>query len=163
MACDILGGSGALVRVGKANLEDVVLILNDVDRGSGRSQEEHTVRVSLGACGFTGLGSGGTEDHLGTGVQRGVVSVDDFFNVVLVVLIDQFDFVFPLGVDLVHGDLGTVLGGQAVQGGGTGRRSDMGDLQGDGLVSESGAHGQCQRQGKSQSDKLFHSCFLLKY
>ena len=99
---------------------------------------------------------------LGAGVQRGVVGVDNLFGVVLVVFGDQFDLVVSAGfVDFLRGDFCAAVGGDAVQGGGTGQRSDMGDLQGNGLLSEGGAHSQRQRQGESQSDKLLHLVFLL--
>ena len=162
MIRNVQRGSGALVRVGEADLEDVVLVFNNGNGGSGGGQEEHAVSVSLSAGGFAGLGGGGSQNHLGTGVQRGVVGVDNLFHVVLVIFVNQFNLEFAaLGVDFIHGDFSTVLGGQAVQGRGAGGRTAMGNLQGDGLLGESGADSQRQHKGEDHSDKLFHLEFLL--
>ena len=80
----------------------------------------------------------------------------------LVVLVDQFDLILSAsGVDLFNGNLGTAAGGNTVQGGGAGQRSDVGDLQGNGLLREGGADSQRQDHSQRQSDKLFHFVILL--
>ena len=85
---NILCGSNALVRVGKAHLEYIVLALNgnvavavgltayNVGRRSGRSKLENLIGVGLGGNRNAGLCGNGAHKDLHTPVFQLVVSVD---------------------------------------------------------------------------------------
>ena len=112
---DILGGSGALVGVHKAHLEDVILPLNVGRGGSGGRQRKDAIRIILHGGGLTGLRSDRTQGDLHSPVLQGIVGVDSLFRVVDIVLITEVKLdVSPQCVDLVHCNLGAVFGGHAV-------------------------------------------------
>ncbi len=158
MLGDVLRGSLALVGVGEADLEHVVLVLDNGGGGSGGGQEEHAVGVALSARGFAWLRGGGAQDHLRAGVQSGVVGVDDLFHVVLVVFVDQFDFVSAARfIDFRGGYFRTVQGRQAVQSGRAGSGADMGDLEGDRVFRHGGNDAQQHGKRHHKSNQFLHN------
>ncbi len=124
----VVSGSGALVGVGEADLEHIVLAVDDVRGGSGGSQAEHAVGVSLGGNGDGGAGGHGADLDLHTPVEQGVVGIDGLFAVSLVVLALQLKLHAAGGVELVDCDLGGVDNGIAIDGGGAGQGAADADL-----------------------------------
>src|SRR5699024_10773125 len=115
---DVLGGGGALVVIGEAHLEHVVLVRDDRGRGGGGSQGEDPILEVQGGSAHAGGGGDGAQGDLHPPLLQGVVGVDGGLGHVHVVLIAQVELDgAALGVDLIHSDLGAVVGGQAIDGG----------------------------------------------
>ena len=155
MLGDILSGSGALRRIGEADLIHIVLVGGDVRGRSGRRQHEHAVLIRLRADGNAGVGGDGRQHHLRAPVKQVVVGVDGLLRVCLVVLRVQLILLTAPRVQLVDGDLRAVGDGRAVNGGGAGQRADFADLD--------RAVGHCHRRahrhhgGHSRSKHLLHN------
>ena len=181
---DIVGGANALVGVGEADLEHVVLAADDVGGGGGGGQGKYPVVVDLSGHGDGGAGGDGAHQDLHAPVHQGVVGVDGGLAVGHVVLGLELKLDAAQGVDLVHGDLGAVHGGVAVDGGVAGQGAHAAQLKGaagaagggvggglaavsgrgaavGGLVIAAAAGGQAQYHGQSQQDtkKLLHHTF----
>ena len=138
---DVVGGGNALVGVGEADLEHIVLTGGDVGGGSGGGQLEVAGGVGLSRHGHTGGGSGAAVDDLGAVADEGVVGVDGLLSVTLVVLEVQLKLEAAQGVDLLHGHLGALLGGKAIHGGGAGQGTNAADLNGAGGRAGTGLNG----------------------
>src|SRR5699024_3683356 len=86
---DVLGGAGALVGIGEAHLEDVVVALDDVVAGAGGRQGEHPLLIGVGHHGQGGAGGDGAQQDLHSLVHQGVVGVDGSLGIAGVILADQ--------------------------------------------------------------------------
>ncbi len=121
---DVVSRAGALVGVGEADLEDVVLIGGDVGGGSGRGQHEGAVSVRLVGNGQGSAGGGGADEDLHPLVHHGVVGVERLLAVSLIVLLEEGELDGGIaGVDLLDGELRAVDDGLAVDGGAAGQRA----------------------------------------
>ena len=138
---DVVGGGNALVGVGEADLEHVVLTGGNVGGGSGGGQLEVAGGVGLSRHGHTGGGSGAAVDDLGAVADEGVVGVDGLLGITLVVLEVQLKLEATQGVDLLHGHLGALLGGKAIHSGGAGQGANAADLNGAGGRAGTGLNG----------------------
>ena len=133
---DEVRGGLALVGVGEAHLEHVVVALGDGGGGGGGGELEHPVAVALGGHGGGGAGGGAPIEDLHLMVQQGVVGVDALLAVGLVILAVQLEADGVVqGVDLLDGDLGALVGGDAVLGVGAGQGADTADLDGDNVAA----------------------------
>ena len=129
MLGNILSGSGALVGVGEAYLEHIVLTVYNVKGGCRRSDLKDPVAVAFRRNCDTGLSGNGAEDYLHAPILKGVVSVNGFLCVVLIILKLQLKLSAAEGVDLVNGDLSAVLNCDAVGSSGAGKGADAADLE----------------------------------
>ena len=111
---DVGCGAGALVGVGKADLEHIVLAVNDVGGRCRGRQAEHTVIVGFCGNSQSRTGGGGSDQNLHTVVQQLVICVNGGLAVGYVILEHQFNLSAALGVNLVNSNLSAVLHGVAV-------------------------------------------------
>lgn len=130
---DVLGGTGALVGVGEADLEHVVIVVdgNDIVAGGGGGQGEHPVLIGQRDHGKGRLGGDGAHQDLHAVVHQGVVGVDGGLSVVDVVLSHQLKLdVAAQGIDFVHRDLGGIGHAGAIDGGAAGQGANDADFEG---------------------------------
>ncbi|CAN4035735.1 Multidrug export protein mepA, partial [Dysosmobacter welbionis] len=130
---DVLGGTGALVGVGEADLEHVIIVVdgNDIVAGGGGGQGEHPVLIGQRDHGKGRLGGDGAHQDLHAVVHQGVVGVDGGLSVVDVVLSHQLKLdVAAQGIDFVHRDLGGIGHAGAVDGGAAGQGANDADFEG---------------------------------
>ena len=166
---DIIGGKRALLRVGEANAERIV-VCDAAFSGAGRRQLEHIVVCRLGRNGDAGIAGDGAHQDLHAPVLQAVVRVDRLLGIVLVILEFHLILLAAQRVDLGNGDLRAVLHGIACN------RADTADLNGRaGTRRAAGRRGgrRCagagtaarrQRKGEAEgqrcAQKLFHTFFL---
>ena len=170
-----------MVRIREAHLINVVLPLDDRRAGSGRGQRKDTVGVVLRRSGLARLGGNRTQRDLHAPVLQGIVCVDRFLRVVLVVLILEFKLDrAALGVDLIHRDLRAVLRRVAVNRRAAGQRAGAAELKCragrsvfraagaavicriavPAIAAAAGQHGSAHGRRKKQAECLFHVDFL---
>ena len=112
---DVVSGGNALVGVGEADLEDVVLALGNVGGGGGGGQHEGAVIVAGIGNGDGSAGGGGADEDLHAPVHHGVVGVDGLLAVGLVVLLLILELDLAVaGVDLIDGQLSALNNGQTI-------------------------------------------------
>ena len=124
--------AAALVGVGEAELEHVVLPISHVGGGGGRRQHEYVILIGLRRDGDGGACGDGACENLHSPVEQDVVRVHGGLAVGDVVLKLQLHWVAvdaARGVDLVHGDLLAVFDGLSVDSGGAGERADPAELE----------------------------------
>ena len=127
MTGNVISRGSTLCRIGEADLIDVVLVGDDVNRAGRGGQHEDAVFKSLSANGDAGAGGNGAGDHLGTPVENVIKGIDGLFRVMLIILEVELDNGFAsLGVDFSN--LSTVLNGNAVISCRTGQRAGTADL-----------------------------------
>lgn len=125
---DVISGGEALIGVGEADLEDVVPPAGHIGGGGGGSELEVAVVEGFGGHGYAGSGGGAAVDELHAVALELVVGVDGLLGVALVILEIQGELETAQGVDFRYGDLGALLRGQAVHGGGAGQGADAANL-----------------------------------
>ena len=151
---NVLRRSGALRRVGEAQLIDVVLVGNDIGRGGRRGEHEHAVVISFRGDRDAGAGSDRADDHLRAPVPQGIIGIDARFRIVLVILHVELNLDAAQRVDFINGDLRALSNGRAVAGGRASHRADQADFDGRFFFGERAAnHGQSHDGGKNQSQK----------
>ena len=109
MLCDIVGGAGALVRVGEADLEYIVLVLDDICGRARRSEHKHLILCSL--SGYCDGRAGGNRSYksLHAPVNKRIVCVDCGLAVGNIILALELKLnASALSVDLVNSDLNAV-------------------------------------------------------
>ena len=154
MLGDVLRGSGALRRVGEADLIHVVLIGGNIRRRGGRREHEDAILIRLRADGDAGVGGDGREHHLRAPVEQVVVGVDGFLRVRLVVLRVQLILLAAQRVQLVDGDLRAVGDSRAINRGRAGQRADFANL--DRAIRHREGRGHRHRGGNGRSKQLLH-------
>ena len=139
------------------------MALGDGGGGGGGGQLEDPVTEALRRHGGAGAGGGAAVENLHPPVHQVVVGVDALLAVGLVVLAVELKLEAAQGVDLLNGDLGALVGGDAVLGGGAGEGADAADLNGSGgPAATAGRQGQGHRKGQQQCKKfLLHTSILL--
>ena len=144
----VVSGGNALVGVGEADLEGIVLVSDEVDGGAGRGEQEGALVIGLGSDRDAGAGGDRSEQDLHAPVHQGVVGVDGLVaGVGFIVLRLELKLDGAVrGVDLVNGDLGCVHNGIAVDGGAAGQGALSADLEG--AVGEGG--GSSQREDERE-------------
>ena len=139
---DVVSGGNALVGVGEADLEHIVLAGGHVHSGSGGRDHEGALAVADISHSHGSTGGGGADQNLHAPVHQLVVGVGGLFAVGLVILALELKLDLGVaGVDLVDGQLGTVDHGLAVDGGVTGQGADGTQLEGLDLVAGLGGIG----------------------
>ena len=123
-----LRGAGAHGGIGEANLKDRGLILGDVERrGRGRDHEHVVGNLARNSDGSTG--GDRTDERLHAPVTQGIEGVDSLLAVSDVILGLKREFEV-LGREILGGELGTLLGRNAIGCRGAGQRADDTDLEG---------------------------------
>ena len=136
------GGAAALVGVGEAELEHIVLTGGHVGGGGGGSQGKDPLLIDLGRNGDGGAGGDRAYQNLHTPVHQAVIGVDGGLTVGHVVLKLELDLgaVHAAGgVDFVNGDLAAVHDGLAVDGSVTGDGAYAAEVKAAGLGGGIGA------------------------
>ena len=141
-----LRGAGAHGGIGEANLKDRGLILGDVERRGRRRDHEHIVG-DLARDGDGGTGRDGADESLHAPVAQGVEGVDSLLAVGDVILGLKREFEV-LGREILGGELGTLLGRNAIGCRGAGQRADDTDLEG--LAVIGGAAVRATRRATSE-------------
>ena len=153
-----LRGAGAHGGIGEANLEDRGLVLGDVERRSRRRDHEHIVG-DLTRDGDGGTSRDGADESLHAPVAQGIEGVDSLLAVSDVILGLKREFEV-LGREILGGELGTLLGRNAIGCRGAGQRADDTDLEGLAVIggaalratrrATSECHGAAERRGTGE-------------
>ena len=153
-----LCGAGAHGGIGEANLENRGLILGNVERRGRRRDHEHIVG-DLARDSDGGTGGDGADERLHAPVAQGIEGVDGLLAVSDVVLRLKREFEV-LGRKILGGELGTLLGRNAIGCRGAGQRADDTDLEGLAVIggaavratrrATSECRGATERRGASQ-------------
>ena len=123
-----LRGAGAHGGIGEANLKDRGLVLGDVERRGRRRDHEHVIG-NLARDGDGGTSRDGADERLHAPVAQGIEGVDSLLAVGDIVLGLKREFEV-LGREILGGELGTLLGRNAIGCRGAGQRADDTDLEG---------------------------------
>ena len=160
--CILLGqelrSAGAHGGIGEANLKDRGLILGDVERRGRRRDHEHIVG-DLARDGDGGTSRDGADESLHAPVAQGIEGVDSLLAVSDVILGLKREFEV-LGREILGGELGTLLGRNAIGCRGAGQRADDTDLEGLAVIggaalratrrATSECHGAAERRGTGE-------------
>ena len=127
----VVGSANALVGVGEADLEDIVLARGDVGGGSGRGQHKGAVIVADIGNRDGSAGGGGADEDLHAVVHHGVVGVNGLFAVGLIVLREELKLDGAVArVDFIDGELHALLDGHTVDRVVAGQRAGGADRKG---------------------------------
>ena len=169
----VVGSANALVGVGEADLEDIVLARGHVSGGGGGSQHEGTVGVAGIGNGDGSAGGRGADENLHAVVHHVVVGVDGLFTVGLIVLREELKLDGAVArVDFIDGELHALLDGHTVDRVVAGQRAGGADRKGldtvgcaasivvgVGVIALGAAGGHRERHGRSHEHAhklLFH-------